>query len=474
VNETKNEDLIDYFYMPLNDVEEIKYRHEVFIELENNQLLFDAIKTFVDKMSNIKRELSFSEKLEYQYNKKGWWLEAVDKYVKAVSELALYFLNEKLTSEGLQNFSKYLIKYANSDYFTKLREIVERVKKSLEEVTYCLNIDGLRVMVYKCEEEEEYENDIIKTFEKFKTSDNKDYKLMVPTMIGMDHVENEIINAVVKFYPQPFELLDSFYEEYYHFMDPVVERFSEEIRFYIIYLDFTKKFKQLGLSFCYPEITTNKEEVYLYEGFDLALAHDKVTKGETVVVNDFWLENGERLVVVTGPNQGGKTTFARMFGQVHYLAKLGVPIPGKKAKIFLCDKIFTHFEREEKVQNLRGKLEADLLEIKQIINMATPMSLIILNETFSSATVADAIFLAKNVIAKILEIDCYALYVTFLDELTSIGEKVVSMVATVSEQDPSIKTYKILRKPADGKAYAILLAEKYGLSYEQLKRRLKG
>lgn len=146
-------------------------------------------------------------------------------------------------------------------------------------------------------------------------------------------------------------------------MDPVVERFSEEIRFYIIYLDFTKKFKQLGLSFCYPEITTNKEEVYLYEGFDLALAHDKVTKGETVVVNDFWLENGERLVVVTGPNQGGKTTFARMFGQVHYLAKLGVPIPGKKAKIFLCDKIFTHFEREEKVQNLRGKLEAGLSKL---------------------------------------------------------------------------------------------------------------
>ncbi|HHW58315.1 MAG TPA: DNA mismatch repair protein MutS [Clostridia bacterium] len=425
-------------------------------------------------MNNVKRDLSFSEKLEYQYNKEGWWLEAVDQYTKTVSKLSLYLLNENLSSQGLQSFSKYLTEYTNSNYFSKLKEMVKRVKESLEEVTYCLNIDGLKVMVYKWEDEEEYENDIIKTFEKFKNLDNKDYELKIPTIVGMDHVENEIINAVVKFYPQPFELLDSFYAEYYRFMDPVIERFSEEIQFYIVYLDFIKRFKQSGLKFCYPEVITSKDEIYLYEGFDLALAYDKIKKEEDVVVNDFWLKNDERLIVITGPNQGGKTTFARMFGQVHYLGKLGVPIPGRKAKIFLCDNIFTHFEREEKVQNLKGKLESDLLEVKQIIDMTTPMSLIILNETFSSATVSDAIFLAKNIISKILNIDCYTLYVTFLDEIASMGKKVISMVAMVSKHDPSIRTYKILRKSADGKAYAISMAEKYSLTYEQLERRLKG
>jgi DNA mismatch repair ATPase MutS len=252
----------------------------------------------------------------------------------------------------------------------------------------------------------------------------------------------------------------------------VIDRFSEEIKFYLDYLDFIKIFKEKGLKFCYPEVTKNKEDLYLYDGFDFALSYEKIRKDEPVIVNDFWVGEKERIIIVTGPNQGGKTTFARMFGQIHYLTKLGVPIPGTKAKIFLCDNIFTHFEREEKVQNLKGKLESDLLELKHILSSATSESLIILNETFSSATMSDAKFLAKNVIHKILDLDCYALYVTFIEELAFMGEKVVSMVATVSKEDPSIKTFKIIRKPADGKAYAILLAEKYGLTYEKLKRRL--
>lgn len=115
----------------------------------------------------------------------------------------------------------------------------------------------------------------------------------------------------------------------------------------------------------------------------------------------------------------------------------------------------------------------ELTEIKEIIGRATSSSLIILNETFSSATMADALFLGQNIINKIIELDCYALYVTFLDKLANVGEKIVSMVATVSKEDPSIKTFKIIRKPSDGKAYAVLIAEKYGLTYEQLKERWK-
>ena len=460
-----------FYYAPLRNADAIQYRHEVLRDLED-RTLFESITAFGAKMRAMREHLAQVDKLYYRYQKESWFLDAVEIYCDAVSCLAADLGRGDLKSRGFLAFRATVADYVASDHFTALVAETEELRADLAAVRYCFLIKGNTVKVRRYASERDYSVDVERTFERFKQGAVKDYTVRLLTGPDMNHVEAQVLDLVARLHTDLFAHLDDYCARSHGYLDETIGTFDREVQFYVAYLEYVASFRRAGLKFSYPRIADESKEVYDYEGYDLALARKLILENSPIVCNDFHLRDRERIIVVSGPNQGGKTTFARTFGQLHYLASLGCPVPGREAQLYLCDRLLTHFEQAEDLQNLRGKLEDDLVRIHDILDQATPCSVVIMNEILTSTTLQDAISLGKKVMGKIIDLDLLCVCVTFLDELAAMSEKTVSMVSTVAPDDPTVRTFKILRRPPDGLSSALSIAEKHRLTFHQLAERL--
>ena len=457
---------------PVGDIAAVAYRHEVFRDLENAELL-KAVTAFAGQTRTVRAHLGQLAKMHSLQQRQGWFLDAAVIYCDAVRALGTSLASVPLASRALLAFRDYLAGYLASDEFASLASDAAERRKDLSAITYLVRVKGPRVEVSKYDDEPDYSAEIEETFARFRQGAVKDYKVAYRGWPGMNHVGARILELVARLFSAEFGALNDFCRRYEGFVDPTVRRFDRELQFYLAYLDYIQPLRSAGLSFCLPELSSTSKEIFGRDTFDLALAARLVAGRKLVVPNDFELRDPERIIVVSGPNQGGKTTFARAFGQLHHLGAVGCPVPGSAARLYLPDQIFTHFEREEDIGALIGKLEDDLLRIQKVLQAATPRSIVVMNEIFASTTLADARFLGQKVLEKIVALDLLCVYVTFIDELASFSGTVVSMAATIVPDDPAQRTYKVLRRPADGLAYAMAIAAKHGVTYELLRQRVR-
>lgn len=471
------ERLAPLFWTRLKSADATRYRQEAIQEIEH-PLVAALVARFVEGFGSVLQQLSLRRQVRFEWQQKRCLVDAADAYCAAVSGLCRDFDELQPGCEALRGLKDFAETYAGSAEFGLLRRDVAETRRQLDSVTYLMHVRGNRVHVLVPRDEPDLGVEVADLFNRFHDMDVTTKTVRYSRPGGFSHIDAAILAEVAELFPDQFASLSRFADEHADFLSPTIVRLAREVEFVLACLDFKARMEAGGLPMCYP-VVTDGSDTSAHDCYDAALASSgagkpKVLEGapRAVVPNSFALLGDERVIVVTGPNQGGKTTFARMFGQLHHLAALGCPVPARSAQIGHVDDIFTLFERQEDAGSDRGKLQDDLIRMRDILQTASPHSVVILNEMFSSTSTDDALDLAQRVLDPLSDRGCRTLCVTFLDDLSSYRAGIVSMVADVDPDDPGHRLFTLTRRPADGRAYTDSLVAKYRLGGADLKTRI--
>ena len=459
------------FDSPLHDVSVVRYRQAALRDLQQAPVN-KGMQAFQQGMRGMRESLRRSEKAFNAIEGQRWFVDAVLIYGQTLDTLHRMLAGAELQSQALLALREHTATlHASTEQAARMSE-AQALVEALAQLRYAVRIDGTTVSVLQDPHEPDYSATIADTFARFRQGEVKDYRVQFAPSSGLNHVEGQILDRVAMLHPEVFGRLARFCEDQQAFADARLVRLDKELAWYLGWIDYTQRFERAGLAVCFPELTLEQGHIDAREAFDMALAWQCLDGQLAVVCNDVALQGDERMIVVTGPNHGGKTTLARTVGQLHHLGALGLTVGARSATLLLCDQMFTHFERVEDIANQRGKLQDDLVRMHRILAAATPRSLVLMNEIFSSTTLDDALWLARRIMAQLSAIGAACVFVTFLDELSTFDGHTVSMVGTVDAHDPTLRTFKVVRRAADGQSYAMALAQKFGVTRQQLLERI--
>ena len=190
----------------------------------------------------------------------------------------------------------------------------------------------------------------------------------------------------------------------------------------------------------------------------------------TFVPNDTHLSNGEtQLLVLTGPNMSGKSTYIRQVALIVLMAQLGSFVPAESATIGLVDRIFTRVGLHDDLARGESTFMVEMVETATILNQATPRSLVILDEIGRGTSTYDGISLARAVVEHLHNnprLGCKTLFATHYHELTEMAcwlPRVHNFSVAVSEEEGKVVfLHRIVPGGAD-KSYGIHVAQLAGL-----------
>lgn len=220
-----------------------------------------------------------------------------------------------------------------------------------------------------------------------------------------------------------------------------------------------------------PIITTGNEIKVLNSRHPVV---ERVLKGEEYVPNDIVMDNNTDILLITGPNMAGKSTYMRQLGIIAIMAQIGCFVSAEEATLPIFDKIFTRIGASDDLVSGESTFMVEMMEASRAIKYATRNSLILFDELGRGTATFDGMSLAQAILEYVAnKIKCKTLFSTHYHELTDMEKNIPNLknkhVSAVEENGNITFLHKVKDGSVD-KSYGINVAKLAGLPDEVIDR----
>lgn len=492
----KNASLEDFY---TTSPEVIRYREDIFRDMVD----YPEVAETLTKVVPVLLDISEIRRLESGLAAAG--STDTRSYLFSLTEIELYTscLNimykglsgcrGKLRSEALIAMADRITELTESDYYAdlnkKLNDLTQRVR-DIKSVTIGVNLDAQLRPVYagvlSINSNTFKSGEVIEKILSlnFKKDDFTCIAPLQPFLKGQSdnqqyattHAFYSAINDVFKSSVRSWKRVVS---EYVLENTDFLLHILPEIEFVVKGAKVITALKRRDIPLCRPEICPMEEKRLSFKSLCNPVVALKID--DKIVPNDLVFDENAMVYILTGPNRGGKSVITYALGQAVALCMLGLPVPAEEAVISPVDGIYTHFPTGSEDTIDKGRLGEECARLEDIFNHITENSLVLLDESLSSTGAYEASYIAAEVLTGFAVLGCRALFSTHLHELAAKtdeinaesasrgGVRVDNLVADISAGQ---RSFLIKRAKPDGKSYAHDIAEKYGLSFPQIMKKV--
>lgn len=505
----------------VTDPQTIRYRQRIFLDLFENESLSAGLESLMPVIEEISYFSSARREQDSPFLQALMRLGELEMYVECVDRLSELLSRKeiRLRSEGLRGLKTFLDTLRKQPGFESLKHELPRIRSGLKlrrSVTIGVNLDEhLRPVEAAILSVNDKPFNRRSLLSRLFAGSSDEYVITTPL-----HANPVPMDAAVRpRFTMPlaplFQDLDGILRAHSRQIIQTVDRFMRvntqfivslrpEIAFFLGAARFARELAAAGLPVALPEILDPEEKrLTAEESYNIHLA-DRLLRSEPdraadgIVTNPIRFDDEGRIFILTGPNQGGKTTWTQAVGVLQVMSQAGIFVPAASAEVSPVDRIATHFPSEEKGALDTGRLSEEAARLQAIFKVITPNSLVLLNESLSSTSPAEGIVIAEDIIRALRFLGARAVFATHFHELalrceamnreTEGESRIASLVAVTDrtgrpgpEGSPepeggadgaARRTFRIVPGPPVGRSYARDIAERYGIGFDALTRQL--